>query len=169
MLNQQIADKRHIARIIVIQKLFERDFNFQNINKSSQNEFKNQELKNILKENIDEELTSNIRYNKNLADKLFKGIIKYHIKADAVIEKLAPQWPLEQINKTDLEILRLAIYEGFIAKITPKKVAINEAIELAKEFGGKTSGKFVNGVLGNLLDNETKFTQILNLRRNEEK
>jgi N utilization substance protein B len=58
------------------------------------------------------------------------------------------------INKVDLQILRLAIFEAFISEINPTKVVINEAIDLAKEFGGGPSGKFVNGVLGNLINNE---------------
>ena len=67
---------------------------------------------------------------------------------DETIKKYAPQWSIDQMKLVDLQILRIAIYEGFLAKITPPKVAIDEAIEIAKEFGGESSGKFVNGVLG---------------------
>ncbi len=157
-------DKRHIARIIVIQRLFEREFRTQNILKASDTEFNNKNLEEILDEFEDD---IEVKYDKKLADQLFKGVLKTHTKSDSIIERLAPEWPIKQINKTDLQILRLAIYEGFMAQITPKKVAINEAIELAKQFGGKVSGKFVNGVLGNLLDNETKFKEILNITKNE--
>ncbi len=80
------------------------------------------------------------------ASKIFgkrKGIDKY-------IEKAAPEFPVEKINKTDLAILRLAIYEMMIEKKEPTKVIIDEAIELAKEYGGETSPQFINGALGNL-------------------
>ena len=58
------------------------------------------------------------------------------------------QWPIEQMKSVDLQILRMAIFEGFVGEITPPKVAIDEAIEVAREFGGEISSKFVNGVLG---------------------
>ena len=146
-------DKRHLARTIVLQKLFERQFRGKNIAQSVNSEFTNEQLASI---NSDQE-----GYDTKLADELLKGVIKHISKADNVITKLAPEWPLEQINKTDLQILRIAIFEGFIEEITPKKVTINEAVELAKEFGGGPSGKFVNGVLGNLLKNENKFKRNL--------
>lgn len=143
------SDKRHIARIIVLQKLFERQFRVKNISKPSENEFSNSELVELLEKNT--------KYDKDLSDKLLKGVIKYQEKLDSVIIKLAPEWPIENINKTDLQILRIAILEGFLIKITPAKVAMNEAIEMAKEFGGKPSGNFVNGVLGSLLKREDDF------------
>lgn len=147
------TDKRHTSRIIILQKLFERYFRTGDISRPVDNEFSNEDLLNI------EE--GETKYDKKLADELLKGTIKYIKKADNVITLLAPEWPLEQINKVDLQILRMAIYEGFIAKITPPKVVINEAVELAKEFGGKPSGNFVNGVLGTLMQNETKYNKYL--------
>jgi transcription antitermination protein NusB len=75
--------------------------------------------------------------------------VKTHIdKIDKIIEDSAPEWPLEKISKVDLVILRLAVFELAFGKKTPTKVAIDEAVELAKEFGNDTSPKFVNGVLG---------------------
>ena len=65
-----------------------------------------------------------------------------------MIQDNAPQWPISQIKKVDLQILRIALLEGFLLDLTPRKVAIDEAIELAKEFGGQSSDKFINGVLG---------------------
>lgn len=147
------TDKRHTSRIIILQKLFERYFRTGDISRPVDNEFSNEDLLNI------EE--GETKYDKKLADELLKGTIKYIKKADNIITLLAPEWPLEQINKVDLQILRMAIYEGFIAKITPPKVVINEAVELAKEFGGKPSGNFVNGVLGTLMQNETKYNKYL--------
>ncbi|MDP2860897.1 MAG: transcription antitermination factor NusB [bacterium] len=70
---------------------------------------------------------------------------------DKIIKNLAPRWPIEKIAKADLAILRLAIYELKIKKNEPPKVIIDEAVELAREFGDKTSGRFINGVLGKLL------------------
>ncbi|MBN1168778.1 transcription antitermination factor NusB [Candidatus Woesebacteria bacterium] len=72
---------------------------------------------------------------------------------DDLIEKSAPAWPLEKLNKIDLAILRLAVYELKNAK-TPPKVIIDEAVELAKEYGSENSGSFVNGVLGDLYKKE---------------
>lgn len=75
---------------------------------------------------------------------------------DPLIEKKAPEWPIDKINKTDLAILRLAIYEMAIEKKQPIKVIIDEAVELAKEIGGEGSPSFVNGVLGTIAQEYTK-------------
>ncbi len=72
-------------------------------------------------------------------------------KLDEYIVKMAPEYPIDKINKVDLAILRLAVYELTVEKETPPKVIIDEAIELAKEFGGETSPGFINGALGKLL------------------
>lgn len=149
------SDKRHITRIIILQRLFERYFRTGDIAKTIENEFTNDALTQI----DDEE---ELKYDKKLADKLFKGTIATTTKTDHIISELAPEWPLEQINKVDLQILRMAIYEGFISKLTPERVVIDEAVELAKEFGGQPSGKFVNGVLGTLLKSKNKYEKILN-------
>jgi N utilization substance protein B len=78
------------------------------------------------------------------------GVIKNIKEIDKIIMEAAPQWPIEQIALVDRNILRLGVYELMFTKEIPPKVAINEAIELAKTFGGKASGKFVNGVLGGI-------------------
>ena len=75
---------------------------------------------------------------------------------DAIISKYAPQWPISQMKLVDLQILRIAIFEGFLGEITPPKVAIDEAIEVAKDFGGEISSKFVNGVLGAIYEERNK-------------
>jgi N utilization substance protein B len=144
------TDPRHQARIAVLQKLFERYFTQNDVKKGYNDEFDITELAEINEQAFDE----------NLFHKLFEGSLKYSDVADKIITKLAPQWPIEMINKVDLQILRMAIFEGFIGKITPVKVAIDEAIELGKEFGGEPSGKFINGVLGNLIENK-ETTKIL--------
>jgi N utilization substance protein B len=87
-------------------------------------------------------------YNEELYNNIVSGVRENSDDIDNIIKTFAPQWPISQMKLVDLQILRMAIYEGFISKITPPKVAIDEAIELAKEFGGETSSKFVNGVLG---------------------
>lgn len=81
---------------------------------------------------------------------LVNGVIERMAELNKIIEKAAPQWPLEQIAIVDRNVLRLGLYELLFGKRdeVPPKVAINEAIELAKSFGGESSGKFVNGVLG---------------------
>lgn len=83
---------------------------------------------------------------------LVKGIIERIDQIDKIIEKCAPEWPLDQITIIDRNALRIGIYELLYAKReeVPPKVAINEAIELAKTFGGESSGKFINGVLGTI-------------------
>lgn len=68
-------------------------------------------------------------------------------KIDSIIQKCAPEWPLSQINRVDLAVLRQAVYELLIKTETPTKVIIDEAVEIAKRYGGKTSSSFVNGAL----------------------
>ena len=88
-------------------------------------------------------------------EKKTKEIWNHRQKIDKLISKAAPLWPIEKINKVDLAILRLAVYELTIEKTEPLKVIIDEAVELAKEFGNEQSGPFVNGVLGTIVKNET--------------
>lgn len=80
-----------------------------------------------------------------------KEIFTKKTEIDAYIEKAAPDFPINKINKIDLAILRLAVYELMFDKDTPPKVVIDEAIELAKEYGSDTSSSFVNGALGKLI------------------
>lgn len=84
-----------------------------------------------------------------------KEIIKNEKNLDAQIEKAATDWPINKVNKIDLAILRLAVYELETKKVPPK-VIIDEAVELAKEFGSESSGPFVNGVLGTVIKNDKK-------------
>jgi len=80
---------------------------------------------------------------------LSKKVLEKSKETDKKIEEAAPAWPIEKLNKIDLAILRLAVYE-LENKKTPPKVVIDEAVELAKEFGGENSPSFVNGVLGTI-------------------
>ena len=111
---------------------------------------KKHDLEKIIEKNVQE-------FGPGLEDKtliwqLVSGIIKRLADIDKIIEKAAPEWPIDQITIVDRNILRIGLYELLYAdkKEVPPKVAINEAIELAKSFGGESSGKFINGVLGTI-------------------
>jgi len=127
---------RHLARSIAMQSLFEWDFRGQ----------PTAALPAIIKHNLKE-------FGPGLEEKEFskttmEGVVKNLSEIDELIAHYAPEWPIEQITIVDRNILRIGTYELKYNDEIPEKVAINEAIELAKSFGGPSSGKFVNGVLG---------------------
>jgi len=130
---------RHLSRSIVLQSLFEWDFA---VSKDIS------EPKEILDRNA-EEFGPGLNDNEFILE-LFLGVIKKKAILDEIIEKAAPDWPIDKISVVDRNILRLGLYELLFGdrKEVPPKVAINEAIELAKSFGGENSSKFINGVLG---------------------
>lgn len=134
---KRLTDPRHLSRILVLQELFRKDF-------GKVNSFITEDV------SVDDLVQINeiSEYNKDLYQNILDGVPQEIEQIDETIKKYAPQWNIDQMKLVDLQILRIAIYEGFLAKITPPKVAIDEAIEIAKEFGGESSGKFVNGVLG---------------------
>lgn len=138
-------DPRHAARILVVQKLFFEDF--RRLNKIEAIELTTADMVEI------DEITE---YDKKLFDKIYEGVQEKGEECDKMIVKYAPQWPIDQIKRADLQILRVALFEGFIGKVTPPKVAIDEAIELGKEFGGNASDKFINGVLGAIYEDHKK-------------
>ncbi|MBX9906912.1 transcription antitermination factor NusB [Patescibacteria group bacterium] len=129
---------RHLSRSIVLQTLFEWDLN--NLDRTA--------LAEVLNRNIEEfaQNRSDMPFMENLLD----GVLQKQKELNLVIEKAAPEWPIDRISPVDRNILRLGLYELLFAdrKEVPAKVAINEAIELAKQFGGENSSRFVNGVLG---------------------
>jgi N utilization substance protein B len=129
---------RHLSRSIVLQTLFEWDFNTITTN----------EAIDILHRNIAEfaDNAADLEFMKNL----LSGVIAKTEDLNAIINKAAPDWPIEKISTVDRNVLRIGLYELLFSDRgeVPPKVAINEAIELAKSFGGENSGKFVNGVLG---------------------
>ena len=135
---------RHLSRSIVLQTLFEWDFS-PDIKKSSSI---NAELKKVLDRNL-KEFAPGLE-DDNFVLKLLGDVLKKHGTIDKIIEKAAPDWPIDKISIVDRNILRIGLTELLFGDRTqvPPKVAINEAIELAKTFGGENSGKFVNGVLG---------------------
>jgi N utilization substance protein B len=129
---------RHLSRSIVLQSLYEWDFG----RKSEE------EAREIFKRNADEFAPGMADFA--FMDTLLAGVLAKRTELDNIIEKAAPDWPIDKISVIDRNILRLGLYELLFSdrKEVPAKVAINEAIELAKNFGGETSGRFVNGVLG---------------------
>lgn len=92
-------------------------------------------------------------HKNNVTSSIIKDIKRLFPKINPVIEESAPQFPIDKISKIDVAILHLAVYELLFEKSQPPKVVIDEAIELAKEFGGDKSPSFINGVLGNVVKN----------------
>jgi len=95
------------------------------------------------------------------------GVLPLRELLDIVIAKFAPEWPLDQIAAVDRNILRIAVWEFSGAQGTPVKVAINEAVELAKAFGSDSAPRFVNGVLGSLVEHENEVVQFINSKKQE--
>jgi len=146
---------RHLSRSIVMQSLYEWDFHGK----------KKNSLKKILERNVE-----NFGPGLKETDFIFKtakGVIKNLNKIDKIIEKAAPEWPIPQIATLDRNILRIGLYELLFGnhKEVPPKVAINEAIELAKNFSGESAGKFVNGVLGTVYKELNKEQRTANGER----
>jgi N utilization substance protein B len=128
---------RHLARTVALQSLFQWDFMGQG-----------QDAQELVKRNWAE---FGPDYDDGgFAHNLVAGVIANQQAIDPIIVRYAPEWPLEQITNVDRNVLRLGIFELKFDPAIPPKVAINEAIELAKSFGGESSGKFVNGVLGSI-------------------
>lgn len=128
---------RHLSRTVAMQTLFEWDFNGQT-----------DEIGKILENNLVQLAPGmdDTQFTRSLVD----GVIEHLANIDAIIAKTAPEWPVDQITPVDRNVLRLGIYELQFLRDVPPKVIINEAVELGKTFGGESSGKFVNGVLGTL-------------------
>jgi len=127
---------RHLARTLAMQSLFNWDFNGKNDKEA-------------------EQITKGVFVNfapdfddRGFVNSLISGTMNNIGEIDKYIIKYATEWPLEQITMVDRSVLRLGVYELVFDETIPAKVAINEAIEIAKAFGGASSGKFVNGVLG---------------------
>ena len=130
---------RHLARSIAMQSLFEWDFRGK----------KPEELEAVMERNK-KEFGPGLEEEYPFVERLVKGAVERLGTIDEIIGKAAPEWPIEQITAVDRAVLRLGLYELLFGnqEEVPPKVAINEAIELAKSFGGESSGRFVNGVLG---------------------
>ena len=135
-----MASNRHLGRIIALQTLYEVEL------RSSAGDA------SLL---LDEVYARNLeRYEKTVKDtafvkRLIEGTYEQRKALDEMIQPIAPEWPLAQISRIDLAILRLALYElTYMNDVVPPKVAINEAVELGKAFGSDNSSRFINGVLG---------------------
>ncbi|MDD5251436.1 MAG: transcription antitermination factor NusB [Patescibacteria group bacterium] len=127
---------RHLARTIAMQSLYQWDFTGK----------KDELIEDTIQGNL-QEFAPDFD-DKGFIQELVGGVVTNAADIDAIIVKFAPEWPLDQITNVDRNILRLGLYELKYSESVPSKVAINEAIELAKTFGGESSGRFVNGVLG---------------------
>lgn len=137
-----MASNRHLGRIIALQTLYEQELR----QEAGDTDF---DVSAVLARNI-------ARYSKMLDDpvfieKLVAGVTKESTKLDAKLQPVAPEWPIDQIARMDRLVLRIGLYELENEADVPPKVVINEAVELAKAFGGDNSSKFINGVLGTLL------------------
>ncbi len=128
---------RHLARSIALQSLYEWDF-----------AKREREIGGIIEKNI-EDFNDDVK-DKDFVYDLAQGVVSNAEELDKIISEAAPEWPLEKITTIDRNVLRMGLYELIYGneKEVPPKVAINESIELAKQFGGSSSGRFVNGVLG---------------------
>jgi N utilization substance protein B len=140
-----MASNRHLGRIIALQTLYEQELR-------ADADDKNFDIDAVLNRNID-------RYKDMVDDtdfikQLVKGVSEQAEQLDAKLQPVAPEWPIDQIARMDRLVLRIGLYELENEADVPPKVVINEAVELAKGFGGENSSKFVNGVLGTLLRNK---------------
>jgi transcription antitermination protein NusB len=137
-----MSANRHLGRIIALQTLYEQEFRVECKDKGFR---------------LDEVLSRNIRRYKDMVEdrgfieSLVKGVDAKTKELDAILQPVAPEWPINQIARMDRIVLRMGVYELLFGKSVPPKVVINEAVELAKAFGGENSSKFVNGVLGTVL------------------
>jgi transcription antitermination protein NusB len=139
-----MASNRHLGRIVALQTLYEQDFRLDCSDETLV-------LGAVLDRNIQ-------RYSETIEDKAFivalvNGVDTNKTVLDNALQPLAPEWPLAQIARMDRIVLRMGLYELLYEKDVPPKVAINEAVELAKAFGSENSSKFINGVLGTALRN----------------
>jgi transcription antitermination protein NusB len=144
-----MASNRHLGRIIALQTLYEEEFR-QECNDKTLN------LKEVMERNIS-------RYKDMVDDREFivelvNGIHAKGAELDELLQPIAPDWPIAQIARMDRIVLRIGAYELIHGKAVPPKVVINEAVELAKGFGGENSSKFINGVLGTLLRKQEEKT-----------
>lgn len=135
-----MASNRHLGRIVAMQTLYEYDF------RESADIAVDRKV--ILERNLGE--FSEAIDDKQFVHDLVSGVEQDQQRIDDIIAPAAPDWPVDQIAKIDKIILRIGVYELLIKRDVPPKVAINEAVELAKAFGGENSSKFINGVLGTI-------------------
>lgn len=137
------SSSRHLARFLVVQYFFTK----------VTSERLGQDLV-VFEPNTLLSIEEESKFDTKLYEQIVEGVEANIAKLDEIIQKHAPLRPINEINIVDLIVLRMAIWEGFVGEITPPKVAINEAIDIAKTFGNQENGKFVNGVLGSLYNED---------------
>ena len=140
-----MASNRHLGRIIALQSLYEQDFRLECQDAAFS-------MDEVLERNID-------RYRDMVDDRAFierlvSGVSDKQQELDDILQPVAPEWPIAHIARMDRVVLRIGTYELLYNDDIPPKVVINEAVELAKAFGGENSSKFINGVLGTVLRNQ---------------
>ncbi len=163
-----MASNRHLSRIVTFQTLYEWEFLSQ---QCAEDVVAGLEPRAMIEEIITRNYTE---YAKNIdsrtfIDDLVWGIVDNQTKIDAILAPAAPEWPIAQISLVDLIILRLGIYELLFTAEVPPKVAINEAVELSKAFGGQNSSRFINGVLGTVFRSSDKYDPNEDKRLQEQK
>jgi len=142
-----MASNRHLGRIVAMQTLYEYDFRGGESNGVT--------IEGILERNINE-FKGQID-DLDFVHDLVEGVLKNADAIDGIIGPAAPEWPVDQIAKVDKIVLRIGVYELMLKREVPPKVVINEAVEIAKTFGGENSSKFVNGVLGTIYRNSDYY------------
>ncbi|HSH56010.1 MAG TPA: transcription antitermination factor NusB [Candidatus Limnocylindrales bacterium] len=142
-----MASNRHLGRIIALQSLYEEEFR----KDAGDSQF---DLDEVLDRNIGRyaEMVDDVDFIQDLV----RGVLAKAPELDTVLQPIAPEWPIDQIARMDRLILRMGLYELMHQNDVPPKVVINEAVELAKAFGGENSSKFINGVLGTVLRKRTE-------------
>ena len=134
------------ARSVALQALYEIDISEHGIGTVMENRFKETEMEERLQ---------------NFALEIVRGIVPIREKLDGYIAEHAPEWPIDQVSIIDRNLLRIALWEIIVYGDTPVKVAINEAIELAKIYGSDSTPRFVNGVLGSLAERANEIKRSL--------
>jgi N utilization substance protein B len=133
---------RHLSRIVIMQSLYEWDL-------------RPEEDPMVIAARNMENFSEDV--DRTFVTSTLQGTLKHLSRLDEQIAKAAPEWPLEQVSPIDKSILRLAVHEILFSKDVPPKVVINEAVELGKAYGGDNTGKFVNGVLGTIFRESSRY------------
>lgn len=151
-----MASNRHLSRIVSFQTMYEWEFLASKCNEDlTLGEDVHTGMVPMLDRNYNE-FAASIE-SREFIDTLVWGVMDNREKIDSILVPAAPDWPIDQIALVDLVILRMGVYELLFASEVPPKVAINEAVELAKAFGGEHSSRFVNGVLGTIFRASDKY------------
>ena len=151
-----MASNRHLSRIVAFQTMYEWEFL---AGKCTEDLTSGEDVHTGMVPMLDRnynEFASSIE-SRDFIDNLVWGVIDNKDKIDVILIPAAPEWPIDQIALVDLIILRMGIYELLFTDEVPPKVAINEAVELAKAFGGEHSSRFINGVLGTIFRASDKY------------